>query len=167
MALIFVIRVLLPKAVHFINDKRFGNCREKGCRLGRCLQHDQRVGYFKAIMLAIPFMLGCAAVALTGAGLGVSYTFTNVAYRSFNSPLDQVHMATRSAFQKMDIKIIDDSDSQGQRTIRAATAKLDISINLEKITPKTTQIKVDARRNVVLKDKATAVEIIHQVSETM
>jgi carbon monoxide dehydrogenase subunit G len=67
----------------------------------------------------------------------------------------------------MDITIIDDSDSKGQRTSKAATGKLDISINLEKITAKTTQIKVDARKNIVLKDKATAAEIIHQVAEKL
>ena len=136
-------------------------------------QHDQRiVGFIITlnkwlILLTLPSLLGCAAVALTGTGLGVSYTLTNVAYRSFNSPIDQVHEATISVLRGMDIKIIAESKSEDSRTIKATTPKLNISIDLEKITSKTTQIKVDARKNVVLKDKATAAEIIAQVGKTL
>lgn len=110
---------------------------------------------------------GCAAVALTGAGVGVSYTLSNVAYRSFSSPKDQVHHATVDALKKMDIKIINDNRSENGRTIIASTRELDIVIDLEAITPKTTQIKVDARKRYVLKDKATAAEIIHQVGKIL
>lgn len=106
-------------------------------------------------------------MALTGAGVGVSYTLSNVAYRSFSSPVDRVHPATIDALKKMDIKVIDDSKSEGGRTITAATKELDIVINLEKVTSKTTQIKVDARERVVLKDKATAAEIINQVGKIL
>ena len=67
----------------------------------------------------------------------------------------------------MDIKIIDDSKSENGRTITAATNELDIEINLEEVTSKTTQVKVDARKRVVLKDKATAAEIINQVGKIL
>jgi Protein of unknown function (DUF3568) len=113
------------------------------------------------------FLSGCTAVALTGAGVGVSYTMTNVAYRSFSSPLDRVHAATLDALKKMGIHIVDDSKSEDGRTIVAETSELYIVINLEKITSKTTQVKVDARKNFFLKDKATAAEIINQVGRTL
>ena len=119
------------------------------------------------VMFLLPLLSGCTAVALSGAGVGVSYTLSNVAYRSFSSPLDRVHYATITALKKMDIKIVDDSKSEDGRTINAATKELDIVINLEKVTLKTTQIKVDARRRVVLKDKATAAEIINQVGKIL
>ena len=106
-------------------------------------------------------------MALTGAGVGVSYTLTNVAYRSFSSPVDQVHHATISALEKMEIMVIDDSKSEDGRTITAATMELDITINLEEVTLKTTKIKVDARKKLVLKDKATAAEIINQVEKVL
>jgi len=115
------------------------------------------------VLFLLLLLSGCAAIALTGAGVGISYTLSNVAYRSFSSPLDRVHHATIAALKKMDIKIIDDIKLEDGRTITAATMQLDISINLEEITSKTTQIKVDARKRVVLKDKATAAEIINQV----
>jgi Protein of unknown function (DUF3568) len=109
------------------------------------------------------FLSGCTAVALTGAGVGVGYTLSNVAYRSFSAPVDRVHDATIDALKKMGIHIIDDSRSGDGRTITAVTSELDIIIDLEKITSKTTQVKVDARKNYLLKDKATAAEIINQV----
>ena len=113
------------------------------------------------------FLSGCTAVALTGAGVGVSYTLSNVAYRSFSSPVDKVHDATIAALKKMGISIIDDSTSEAGRTITAETSELDIVINLEEITIKTTQVKVDARKNVILKDKATAAEIINQMGKIL
>ena len=106
-------------------------------------------------------------MALTGAGVGASYTLSNVAYRSFSSPGDQVHQATIAALKKMDIKIIDDSKSEDGRIISAVTKELDIVIHIEEVTPKTTQLKVDARKRVILKDKATAAEIINQVGKIL
>jgi Protein of unknown function (DUF3568) len=121
--------------------------------------------YFIAFLL--PVLSGCTAVALTGAGVGASYTLSNVAYRSFSSSRDQVHHATIDALKKMDINIIDDRRSEDGSTITAATKELDIVIILEEVTSKTTQVKVDARKRVVLKDKATAAEIINQVGKIL
>jgi hypothetical protein len=92
--------------------------------------------YFIAFLL--PFLSGCTAVALTGAGVGASYTLSNVAYRSFSSYRDQVHHATIDALKKMDINIIDDRRSEDGSTITAATKELDIVIILEVVTSKTT-----------------------------
>ena len=72
-----------------------------------------------------------------------------------------------AALKKMNIKIINDSKIEDGRTITAVTKELDIVINLEEVTSKTTQIKVDARKRVVLKDKATAAEIINQVGKNL
>ena len=121
---------------------------------------------FFAVFL-LPILAGCAAVVIAGAGIGVSYTLTNVAYKSFSSPVNQVHSATIAALKKMGITITSDSESVDGRTITAETSELDIIINLERITSKTTQIKVDARKNVFLKDKATAAEIINQVAKNL
>lgn len=125
-------------------------------KLGQCL-----------VLFLLLVLEGCAAVAITGAAAGISYTLSNVAYRSFSSPMDRVHHATIAALEKMDIKLIDDSKTEDGRTITASTKELDIIIHLEEITSKTTKVKVDARKKVVLKDKATAAEIINQVGEIL
>ena len=119
------------------------------------------------VVFLLPLLSGCTAIALTGAGAGISYTLGNVAYRSFSFPVDRVHHATMAALKKMNIKIINDSKLEDGRTITAVTKELDIVINLEEVTSKTTQIKVDARKRVVLKDKATAAEIINQVGKSL
>jgi len=119
------------------------------------------------IVLLLPLFLGCTTIALTGAGVGTNYTLSNVAYRSFSFSVNRVHRATIAALKKMEIKIDSDTKSADGRTMTAATKKLEITIKLEQITSKTTKIKVDARKNFVLKDKATAAEIINQVGENL
>ena len=81
------------------------------------------------VVFLLPLLSGCTAVALTGAGAGISYTLSNVAYRSFSSPVDRVHDATVAALKKMDIKIISDGESEDGRAITASTKELDIVIN--------------------------------------
>jgi len=119
------------------------------------------------VVFLLPLLSGCTAIALTGAGAGISYTLGNVAYRSFSFPVDRVHHATVDALKKMNIRIVNDIKVEDGRTITAATKELDIVINLEEVTSKTTQVKVDARKRVVLKDKATAAEIINQVGKSL
>ena len=118
-------------------------------------------------VLLFSLLSGCAAIAVTGAGVGTSYTLTNVAYRSFSSSVDRVHQATIAAIKKMDIRLIDDNKSENGRTISAATKGLSITIKLVEITSKITQVKVDARKRVLLKDKTTAAEIIKQIGKIL
>jgi len=68
------------------------------------------------------------------------------------------------ALKKMGISIHDQSKAEGQRRIRAKAKDLDITIKLKEITHKSTKIKVNAR-HVIIKDKATALEIIRQTVE--
>lgn len=119
------------------------------------------------IFLFLPIIAGCAAIAVTGAGVGVSYTLTNIAYKTFNSSIDEVDKATSQALNKMAIKIIDDSKTENGRRIKASTKELDITIDLERVTSRATRIKVDASKNHILKDKATATEIIHQTERIL
>ena len=100
-------------------------------------------------------------------GAGISYTLTNVAYRTFNFSIDRVDKATTLALKKMDIKLISDSKAETGRKIKAATEELDIIINLERVTSKATRIKVNAKKGPVFKDKATATEIIYQVGKIL
>jgi hypothetical protein len=61
----------------------------------------------------LPFLNGCAAVALTMLGVGagvasgtsVGYTLDGYAYRTFTAPLPQVEGATRTALNRMGIKV--------------------------------------------------------------
>jgi len=116
-------------------------------------------------ILLLPFTFGCAAAALTvaGASIGVDYSITNVAYKTFNHRMDDVDDATVRALKKLGIKIADRYNYNGRRHFQAFAKDRDIRIDLERITAQTTQIRVDARTWPFFKDKATASEIIYQV----
>ena len=105
---------------------------------------------------------GCTSVLVTGASGGVAYTITNVAYKTIVSPIDQVEFANRLALMKMRMKYVERMETENKVNIVAETSELNIYINLEKITPKTTKISVNAEKNIVMKDMATAVAIIEE-----
>ena len=110
------------------------------------------------------FQVGCEYAvtgALTGVSMGVAYLYTNVAEKTVSFDLDRMSKATLLALKKMGMSIHDQSKAEGQRKIRAKAKDLEITIKLKEITNKSTKIRVNAR-NVIIKDKATALEIIRQ-----
>lgn len=123
--------------------------------------------------VAAVFISGCAAapVALlpasmpaliAGAGGGISYTFTNIAYRIITKPPEEIEEAVLKAMDRMSIKVEKVSRGKHDIKIRANTRKLKIDINLERMTPTLTRMKVNAKRGLIFKDKNTAFEIIYQ-----
>jgi hypothetical protein len=104
-----------------------------------------------------------SSAVISGAALGVSYTIDNIAYKTVNHPLQQVEKATEDALDRLDMHMLDSTGDGDERRIRAGTSDLKIDIELTRITARATRIKVDARSVVLLKDKATAAEIIHQI----
>lgn len=122
--------------------------------------------------LCLIFLTGCqllplaaSPIVVSGAGGGVAYTMTNIAYKTMSFPSDKVEPSLREALKKMGIKEVGRKSSDGVVTINAKTSKLTIDIELERVTPKTTRIKVDAREGLFFKDKATATEIIVQTEK--
>ncbi len=113
-----------------------------------------------ALPVALPFAL---PIVVSGAGGGVAYTVTNVAYQTFSHPLADVEAATHDALKKMAIDELTTEDTEDGRRITAFTTHLNIYIDLERVTPAATKVKVNAKRGSVMKDKATATEIIRQV----
>jgi hypothetical protein len=118
------------------------------------------------ILLAI-LGSGCAAVALTAAGVGggvaASHQMGGLAYRTFTAPIPKVRGAILAAFKKMDIKpnrteIIE----LGERVVAFAGDRT-IEVELESLTSNTTRIRVVVKREGgMVVDAATAVEIINQ-----
>ena len=123
------------------------------------MKHEKKAAFIVSCLLLLS---ACTSVLVTGASGGVAYTITNVAYKTVVSPIDQVEFANRLALMKMRIRYIERRETGSGVQIVAETNELNIYIDLEKITPKTTKIGVNAERNILLKDKATAVAIIEQ-----
>jgi hypothetical protein len=129
---------------------------------------------FKRCITLSAFLLltGCGALPVTvtalipavlsGAGGGVAYTITNIAYKTFSYPIEEVEGANKKALEKMGIKVVERKSKEDRVKITAETKRLKIYITLESITPVTTKIKVNAKRMGILKDKSTATELIEQ-----
>ncbi len=116
---------------------------------------------------------GCAGVglavpaAVSGGAAGVNYSLTNNAYKTISYPIADVETALNKALEKMEIKETKYEKQENKVSISAATDKLEISIDLEKVTPTVTKIEVSAKKEVFLKDKSTATEIIVQTEKNL
>ncbi len=118
---------------------------------------------------------GCAAVGVTlfgvgagtAAGTGVSHSLDGIAYKTFTVPLEGMHAATLMTLERMDIPVNETQDTEDGRKILAKAADRDIEIELDKLTSRTTRMRVVAKRNVLIRDRATATEIILQTDETL
>lgn len=118
---------------------------------------------------------GCAAVGLTLFGVGagvatgtsVSYTLDGIAYRTFTATLPQVETATRTALDRMGIKVEATSKTDQGKALLATGNDREIEIEFEAVSPKTTRIRTVAKQGIFFKDRATAAEIIMQTERVL
>jgi hypothetical protein len=118
---------------------------------------------------------GCAGVGLTLFGVGagvttgtsVAYTLDGIAYRTFTLPLPQVESATRTALDRMGIKVDSTAKTDQGKAIRATSNDREIEIELEMVSSKTTRIRTVAKQGFFFKDRATAGEIILQTEKAL
>lgn len=118
---------------------------------------------------------GCAAAGLTllgvgagtAAGTGTGYTLDGVAYRTFTSPLDEVRRATSTSLKRMDIRVKSDRPTDSGRSIVAVASDRTVSIDLEKLTARTTRMRVTAKHGAIFRDRSTAGEIIAQTERAL
>jgi len=108
-----------------------------------------------------------APLALTSTSMGVAYYYMNVSEKTCVYDLDTMNRASLVTLKRMGFKLGEQSkDEDGDRKIKANAEDLNIIVKLKKITQKCTKIKVTARKSVVIRDKATAAEIILQTERT-
>lgn len=135
-------------------------------------------GFSFAAVLSLGLLFsGCGALPVTfvsilpamlsGAGGGIAYSMTNVAYQTFSFPIERVTTSIHSALAKMEIVEDSTTETEDGVEIVALTRKLTIFIEVEEITPATTRVKVNAKRGTLLKDKATAKEVLMQIGAVL
>ena len=123
-----------------------------------------------ALALASLSLGGCAAVALTAAGVGmaagVGHTLGGMVYKTFTTPQANVKRATYSALGRMQIKVVKAKRDGSTEVITAKASDREIEIELEALTPNTTRMLVTAKKDGgILRDGATATEIILQTEK--
>jgi len=105
-------------------------------------------------------------LAITGTSMGVAYYYMNAAEKTCVYDLDTMTKASVSTLKRMGFSVGEQStDEDGDRKIEAEAEELNITIKLQRITNKCTKIKVTASEDVVIRDKATAFEIIFQTEK--
>jgi hypothetical protein len=128
--------------------------------------------FFLLIFMAC--LSGCAALGLTvpvvavsGGTAGVEYSISNNAYKTISYPIIKVEAALKAAFDKMKITETGTEKKAEGVVVSAIAGDHTIIVELERITPAVTKIEVDAKKDVVVKDKATATEIIVQTEKAL
>jgi hypothetical protein len=114
------------------------------------------------ILTALLLAAGCASILLTGVGGGIEYSLTNIAYKTVGYPISEVEAALHKSLERLGIKELSLKKTESKLEIVSETVALKIYIDLQWISNGTTKISVDARKQIILKDKATATAIIEQ-----
>ena len=84
-------------------------------------------------------------------GTSVSYTLNGFDYRTFTAPLPQVESATRTALDKMGIKVEATAKTEQGKAIAATGNDREIEVELEIISSKATRIRTGAKQGFSLK----------------
>ncbi|HYM31385.1 MAG TPA: DUF3568 family protein [Candidatus Cybelea sp.] len=124
-------------------------------------------------LLALAGCAGGAGMTLFGAGSGVAmgtgvdYTLNGIAYRTFTASMPQMRRATLKSLADMDIAVTKDEKQENGWIIEAAANERTFSIELQKLTERTTRMRVVANDGIFFKDRSTETEIITQTSDAL
>jgi hypothetical protein len=132
-------------------------------------------GLGAVIFVGMLMLQGCAVLvvgAVAGAAAGVTYTVVGIAERTFDQDYDSVSAALQKALADLDIKTgtirkVEDGGKVVKTDIEAFVRDLTIKISVERVSDTATKVSVDAFRNYVIRDKATATQILTQTSDNL
>jgi hypothetical protein len=115
-------------------------------------------------------LIGCAPIALTAGSIagsaGVNHTMSGIAYKTFTTPMKSLRVATLKTLNRMEMTVTEDGQSDEGWKIAATAADRTIDIDLEKLTPATTRMRVVTNKgDFFFKDGATSTEIILQTAQ--
>ena len=127
------------------------------------------------LVLAALSTQGCAAIGLAvigsgvgvGAGAGTGHVLDTIVYKTFTVPIDTVAKATVVTLERMDIELVDTNPTDEGQVMTAKAGDRNIEIELDRLTSKTTRMRVVAKKNWLIRDRATATEIILQTDRTL
>ena len=124
---------------------------------------------------------GCAAIGLAvvgtalgvAGGTGTAYTLDGIAYRTFTASIDDTRQATLTTLRRMDMKVETDVKAPSEegkpesREIVALAGNRKLYVELEKLTSRTTRMRVTAKQGWFWRDRATAGEFIAQAADAI
>lgn len=127
---------------------------------------------------------GCVAVGLVavatglgvGAGTATGYTLDGIAFRTFTASIDDTHGAALRTLRRMEMKVEsdkvaekaqNDASKPEKREMVALAGDRKIYVELEKLTPRTTRMRVTAKQGWFWRDRSTAGEVIAQTADAL
>lgn len=122
-------------------------------------------------MLAALNLAGCAGAALTAGGIagstGVNHTLSGIVYKTFTTPMKDLRVATLKTLNRMQIKVTADKKAKFGWRINGTAFERTIEIELERLTPAVTRMRVTVDKGSIFKDSATSTEIILQTAQRL
>lgn len=138
---------------------------------GRAPRRAIRVGTVAGVVVIAALSSGCESLALTtfaiGASTGVQHTISGVGYRTFTLPAPKVKAAALAALAGMGIKVESTKATADGEVIKTATPDRRIELEIERISANATRLSAVAKHRMVLRDAATANEIIAQTERML
>ncbi len=118
---------------------------------------------------------GCAAIGLTllgvgagvGGGTGVSYTLDSIAYKTFTASEADLRAATLQTLKRMAIEVTETQKIEAGTAITATAGDRTVEIEIDRITPRTSRLRVVVKQGWIFRDRSTAAEIIVQTADTL
>jgi len=124
---------------------------------------------------------GCAAIgiAVVGTALGVAggtgtaYMLDGIAYRTFTASIEDTRQAALRTTRRMDMQVEKDVAlpvEEGKletREIVANAGDRKVFVELEKLTSRTTRMRVTAKQGWFWRDRATAGEFVAQTADAV
>lgn len=118
---------------------------------------------------------GCAAagLALFGVGAGVSsgtavsYSLDSVAYKTFTASERDLRTATLQSLKRMAMDVKENKPTDEGTQIIAEAGDRTVDIEIDRITPMTSRMRVNVKKGWFLRDRATATEIIVQTEHAL
>ena len=120
-----------------------------------------------ALALVLP-AAGClAAAAAAGAGAGIYLTSRGAESMVESASVDQIEARARAVMSEEGIVPDASSTENGgdKRELKGKKGDLDVTIEMERKSPKTTRVEVTARKNVAEWDKEYAQHLLQRIVE--
>jgi hypothetical protein len=128
-----------------------------------------------AALVLVTTQTGCLAIGLSlfgvaagvGTGTAVSYAMNGFAYRTVTAPLAQVERAAVRTIRDMGFQLTAQEPTESGRMLKATGNDRDVEVRLERISAKATRIRTVVSQGALLRDRATATEIIVQTENAL
>ena len=136
---------------------------------------DRRRFVLLLLLLGTAGNAGCAAMALTvfgsgagiGAGTGTNYLLDSIAYKTFTVPEPGLRVATLRTLKRMAMEVKENQATEAGTTIVAVAGDRTVEIELDRLTVKTSRMRVVIKQGWFFRDRASATEIIAQTGRAL